>query len=472
MLLMIVNIDLPLAGEGLALARLRHKDADMTQGSIWKHLAGFALSMGLGLLFQQLYNTVDTIVVGQFVGKEALAAVGSTGNIINTMVGLSSGISLGGTVVISQYYGSHDSNKLHGAVQTAIALTILMSVVLTALGIVLVEPLLHMMNTPEDVFASATSYLTIYFAGMAGLLFYNMGSGILRAVGDSRRPLYFLTVSAVLNTVFDLLFVIVFHMGVEGVAYATILAQAISAVLVMASLTHEHSAYGVRWKQLRLDREICKRIMSIGIPTAIQNAITGFSNVFVQGYINYFGSACMAGWSTYSKLDSFLMIPLNAISMGATTLVGQNYGANNLKRARQGVWCSQVMSVSVTLAMALVIIFFAEPAVRLFTSDPAVIAFGVKFIRQNTIFYCFPCFTTMMAGALRGIGDAKRPSIAILSSYVAFRQIYLAVVYALGNSLEWIAFGYPMGWICASVLMTFFYRRSVLYRDVRKTQAA
>ena len=455
--------------EGKTVAR-RHADADMTQGSIWKHLLTFGVSMGLGLLFQQLYNTVDTIVVGQFVGKEALAAVGSTGALLNTMVGLSAGVSMGATVVISQSYGAHDQKRLHSAVQTSVAL-IIMSVVLTAAGLLLTEPLLRMMDTPADVFEEAVIYVRIYFAGLTGLLFYNIGSSIMRAVGDSRRPLYFLITSAILNTVFDLLFVVAFGMGVEGVGYATILAQGISALLVVFSLTREHSAYSIRWSQLHLDKDICKSMMSVGIPTAIQNAVTSFSNVFVQIYINYFGSACMAGWSAYSKLDAFLMIPMQALSMGETTLVGQNFGAGNLRRARQGVKQSKIMSVSVTAAMALTIVLLADKAMLLFTSEPDVIEYGVRFIRLNSLFYILPSYTTMVAGGLRGIGDAKKPSIAFLASYVAFRQLYLAVVRLLGNSLSWVAFGYPMGWIAAALMMTFFYRRSVLGRGRLETAA-
>ena len=274
---------------------IKRADSDMTSGSIWRLLITFALPLAAGLLFQQLYNTVDTIVVGQFVSTQALAAVGSTSSIINMLVGLSAGLSTGASVIISQCYGAHDHRSLHDAVHTTITATFVMSVLCTFLGILIVEPMLAMMSTPPDVMGEARTYLTIYFAGISGLFVYNMGSGILRAVGDSKRPLYFLLFSAVINTTFDLLFVIVFHMGVDGVAYATILAQFLSALLVLFVLTHDHTPYGIHWRDLRLSRGMLRRILAIGLPSGVQQAITAFSNVFVQSYINFFGAACMAG---------------------------------------------------------------------------------------------------------------------------------------------------------------------------------
>ena len=305
----------------------RRLDSDMTQGSIWRQLIEFSLPMMIGLIFQQLYNTVDTIVVGQFVGKEALAAVGTTSSIINMLVGFAAGLSTGSSVIISQCYGSRDHEGLHKAVHTSISITFILAVAFTALGVLWADTLLRLQSTPEDVFPEAHTYLTIYFSGLLGLLLYNMGSGILRAVGDSRRPLYFLVFSAVINTALDLIFVVVLGMGVEGVAYATIIAQFLSALLTLFVLTRDHAPYGIHWNRLCIDLPTLKRIISIGLPSGIQQAITSFSNVFVQGYINFFGSACMAGWSSYNKLDAFTLIPMQAIAMASTTFVGQNYGA-------------------------------------------------------------------------------------------------------------------------------------------------
>lgn len=441
---------------------LHQKDADMTQGAITGQLIHFAIPMAIGLLFQQLYNTVDTVVVGQFVGKEALAAVGSTSSIINTLVGFSAGRSTGSSVVISQCYGAHNNRDLRSAVHTTVGITFIMSIVFTVLGFVLVEPLLRLMSTPEDVFAQARTYLRIYIAGLTGLLFYNMGSGVLRAVGDSTRPLYFLCFSAIVNTVFDLLFVIRFHLGVAGVAYATILAQALSAVLVMVVLTRDPGAYGVRWRELRIDRPMFGRIFAIGMPSGIQQAITAFSNVFVQSYINYFGSACMAGWSAYNKLDAFLNIPIQSIGMASTTFVGQNYGAGMMERARKGVTKAQMLSGSITVALSLVITLTAQEVIRLFTNDPEVMAFGVRFIQLNSPFYFALCFNQTYAGALRGIGSAKIPMVIMLFSFVLFRQAYLFTAKMLGNSLTAVALAYPVGWAMCSILLSVFFSRSVL----------
>lgn len=447
----------------------KRTDADLTEGPILGQLVRFAVPMMIGMLFQQLYNTVDTIVVGQFVGKEALAAVGSTSSIINTLVGLSAGLSTGSSVVISQCYGAHDREALGKAVHTTVALTFVLSVIFTFLGIVLVDPLLHLMSMPEDVYAQAKTYLTIYYSGMVGLLFYNMGSAILRAVGDSTRPLYFLCFSAVLNTGLDLLFVLAFHMGVAGVAYATILAQALSAVLVMAVLSRDPAAYGVRWRKVRIHREMLGRIIAIGLPSGIQQAITSFSNVFVQSYINYFGSACMAGWSSYNKLDVFLTIPIQSVGMASTTFVGQNYGAKKLDRARKSVRRALMLSVLTTLSLCIVLVIFADTFILLFTSDPEVIEYGVWFIRIISPFYCLISFYQILSGAMRGVGDAKTPTIIMLGSFVVFRQLYLFTVKLLGHSLVGVSLAYPMGWLMCSSLMLIYFRRSVLYK---KEQAA
>lgn len=440
----------------------------MTHGSIRRQLISFAIPMAIGLLFQQLYNTVDTIVVGQFVGKEALAAVGSTSSIINMLVGLSAGLSTGASVVISQCYGAHDHQNLHTAVHTTITATFLMSVLGTLAGVAIVDPMLHMMDTPADVFSQAHSYLSIYFCGLSGLFIYNMGSGILRAVGDSRRPLYFLCFSALINTVFDLLFVIVFHMGVEGVAYATILAQFLSALLVLFVLTRDHAPYGIRWRDLGIRAGMLKRILSIGLPSGVQQAITAFSNVFVQSYVNFFGSACMAGWSSYNKLDAFLLIPMQAIALASTTFVGQNYGAKQLERAKKGANQALGMSVIVTAALCVAMIVCARPLIRLFTTDEEVIAYGVHFITLISPFYVLCCFNQIYAGALRGIGDAKIPMFIMLFSFVLFRQFYLLICRWLGNNFNAITLAYPMGWIMCSTLITIFYRRSRLYREKRE----
>lgn len=274
---------------------LRRTDTDMTRGSVLGQLVAFSVPLLIGNIFQQLYNTVDSVVVGNFVGKEALAAVGSVGPVINMLIGFFNGFATGAGVVISRHYGARQRENVRTAVQTTIAMTILMSIALSALGVVLTPALLRMMQTPEEVLAHASEYLQIYFAGLSGLLLYNMGAGILRAVGDTRRPLYFLIFSAVTNTVLDLLFVAVFHMGVAGVAIATILAQFASAALVLLVLTRSKGDYRIEWRAVRLDKNMLGSICALGLPSAVQLAVTAFSNIFVQSYINRFGAALMTG---------------------------------------------------------------------------------------------------------------------------------------------------------------------------------
>ena len=450
----------------------RQKAADMTEGTIWKHLLHFALPMMVGLLFQQLYNTVDTIIVGQFVGKEALAAVGSTASIINTLVGFAVGLSSGGTVVISQRYGAHDYRALGKAVHTSISLTFIVSVVLSVIGVLIVNPLLRMMSTPADVYDEAYTYLFIYFAGMLGLLMYNMGSGILRAVGDSTRPLYFLVFSAIVNTVLDLLFVVAFDMGVAGVAWATVIAQALSAMLVLWVLSRDHAPYGIRWKELCLDKAMVKQICNLGLPAGVQQGITSFSNVFVQASINAFGSACMAGWSAYSKLDVFLSVPIQAVSLGATTLVGQNVGARKIGRVKSGVRQAQVMGAGVTMLLAVGMVAFAPQLLRMFSTEADVLEYGVWFVRVISPFYILTCFTQSFAGCLRGVGKSQATMYICLFSFVLFRQFYLLVGRLFGSPLLWVTLAYPIGWLMAAVLLGIWFYRAVKELEVKMAQEA
>ena len=437
-------------------------DLDMTEGNIWLHMLRFSVPMAIGLLFQQLYNTVDTLVVGQFVGQEAQAAVGSTGPIINTIVGFCAGLATGASVVISQRYGAHDHDGLSKAVHTTVALTFIISLIATGLGQLIITTMLRFMQTPEDVMPESASYLSIYFAGIAGILFYNLGSGILRAVGDSRRPLIFLIISALLNTALDLLFVLAFDMGVKGVAFATVLSQVLSALLTMVVLSRERSTYGIRWRQVRVDRESLSMILKLGLPSSIQSAITAFSNVFVQSYINYFGSACMAGYGVYGKIDAFALIPVQSISMSSTTFVGQNWGAKQPVRAREGVRKAILMSLVSTVVLGLLVFVLARPLMGIFSPEPDVIDYGVRFIHIVTPFYVAICFNQIYAGALRGIGDATMPTVIMLASFVAFRQVYLAITKALGAGFIAVALAYPVGWILCSTLLIIRYSHSAL----------
>lgn len=435
---------------------------DMTSGNIVMQILMFSLPLMLGNIFQMLYNTVDSIVVGNFVGKEALAAVGSTTMIVNMLVFFFNGFSIGACVIIGQYFGARDMDKLHRSVETTMAMTFIFCAVMTAIGVLGVKPMLRFMSTPEDVFEDATTYLTIYFWGISGLLIYNMGSGILRAVGDTTRPLYFLILTSVLNIILDFLFVLGFHMGIDGVAYATIISQFVSAVLTLVLLTRSRDIYRLVWKDLRVDLKLLGRIFAVGLPAGIQSVITAFSNIFVQSYVNFFGSSCMAGWSCYNKLDSFIMLPMQSMAMAATTFVSQNIGAGKTKRADQGSLVTIGMSVGVTFVIALVLVIFARPSIRLFSKDESVIEFGMLFLRTNTFFLLFNCVNHVLAGALRGRGDSKAPMVIMITAFVVLRQIYLFVVtHYVANTPILVGLGYPVGWVSCCILEVSYllYRR-------------
>ena len=431
----------------------------MTSGSIIKHLLMFSVPLLIGNIFQQLYNTVDSVVVGNYVGKEALAAVGSVAPIINMLIGFFSGLSSGAGVVISQYYGAHDRKKVHDAVHTTVALTLVLCVVLTVIGVFSTPAMLRLMQTPSDVEGPASEYLQIYFAGLSGLLLYNLGSGILNAVGDSRRPLYFLIFSALTNTVLDLLFVAKFQMGIAGAAIATIIAQALSAILVMTVLCRSKGDYRIVPKDIRFHRLMLRRVCSIGLPSAIQMSVTAFSNVFVQSYVNRFGSSCMAGWTSYQKIDSFALLPLTSIAMAATTFVGQNLGAGNRKRAHEGTRTAFLLALGITGVLLIPLMVFAPQLIGLFNRDEGVLYYGTLFIRLISPFYLTSTVNQVFSGSLRGAGSTKVPMLIMLGSFVVFRQIYLFVTYRLIGTIIPVALGYPMGWVLCSVLIYLYYRK-------------
>ena len=434
---------------------------DMTRGPILKQILLFSLPLMLGNVFQMLYNTVDSIVVGNFVGKEALAAVGSTTMIVNMLVFFFNGFSVGAGVVIGQHFGARDMERLHDAIEATMAMTLILCAAFTAIGLMMVRPMLAVMSTPADVFEDAVTYLTIYFTGFAGLLIYNMGSGILRAVGDTARPLYFLILTSILNIILDLAFVLGLKMGIAGVAWATIISQAVSAALTLGLLTKTDDIYKLVWKDLRVNIPVLRRIFSVGLPAGIQSVITAFSNVFVQGYINFFGSACMAGWSCYNKIDQFIMLAIQSTAMAATTFVSQNIGANQTERANRGTWAAIFLSMSITGVVGVIVMIFAGQSVRLFIQDPAVVEFGVLFLRANTTFLLFNCVNHTLAGALRGRGDSKGPMVIMLTCFVAVRQIYLFIVTRfVANTPFTVGFGYPVGWTsCCICEVTYFIRR-------------
>ncbi len=437
----------------------RKRDVDMTEGSIVKHLITFALPLLVGNVFQQLYNMVDTWVVGRYVSNEAYAAVGTVGPIVNMLIGFFMGLSSGAGVVISQYYGARRHDKVHDTVHTAMVMTLILGVLFTAVGLGMTPFMLDLMNTPENVLPESTAYLTIYFSGILGLMVYNIGAGILRAVGDSQRPFYYLVVCAVMNTVLDLLFVLVFGMGVEGVALATILSQGTSAVLVVIALLRADNCVKLVVKDLKLHWDMLKKIFTVGIPAALQMAITAFSNIFVQSYINFFGDNCMSGWTTYAKVDQLLFLPMQSISLASTTFVGQNLGKNQVDRAKKGVRVSITLAVISTVVLMIPVLIFSEPIVAFFNSKPEVVEYGALLLRWISPFYVLCSFNQIYSGALRGAGNTKAPMVIMISTFVVFRQIYLFVMSRICNEIIPIAMSYPAGWLLCSTITLIYYHK-------------
>ena len=454
------------SGSVVGRSRSARHEVDMTVGSEFGHLWKFALPLLMGNLFQQLYNMVDTWVVGNYVSDEAFSAVGTVGPIINMLIGTFMGFASGAGVVISQYFGAKNEQKVREAVHSAIALTCIFTVFFTVLGLGMTNAMLKLMKTPAEVFPESKAYLTIYFAGLVGLLFYNMGSAILRAVGDSRRPFYFLVVSAVLNTVLDLVFVLVFHMGVEGVAYATIIAQGVSAICTMVVLLRTDSWIRVRVREIRLHGAILKKIIRVGIPAALQMAVTAFSNVFVQSYINQFGKDVMGGWTAYAKVDQLVFLPMQSIALATTTFVGQNLGVGDEKRARHGVRTALLMAMGITVVVAAAVMLAARPLVAFFNDTPAVVESGSMFLVWLSPFYVLCVFNQVYSAALRGAGNSRAPMIIMLTSFVGFRQLYLWVMSTfIVNEILPLSMSYPAGWLVCSILLIVYYHSVGLKRS-------
>lgn len=447
----------------------KKRNQDMTKGSIPRHLINFAIPLLLGNVFQQLYNTVDTWVVGNFTTNEAYSAVGSVGPIINVLIGLFMGLASGAGVVISQYFGAKQLDKVHKTVHTAMALTVILSVAFTIIGIVTTPLMLKMTKMPADVFEDAKIYLSIYFAGVSGLMIYNMGAGILRAVGDSSRPFIFLVVSAVLNIILDLVFVLGFRMNKDpsGVAFATIISQGISALLVLITLLRSDSCIRLHIKHLRIYSEQLKLTLRVGLPASFQLAVTAFSNVFVQSYINHFGPDCMSGWTTYAKLDQFMFLPMQSLGLAATTFVGQNLGNGDEKRAKKGVRIASGIALICTAFILAPLMIFSSELACVFNPKPEVIEYATMLILWISPFYLLCSFNQIYSAALRGAGNSKIPMIIMIASFVVFRQCYLFIMSNyICNEIIPIALAYPAGWAICSAATLIYYKKT----DLMKTK--
>lgn len=451
---------------------------DMTQGSIVKNILLFAFPLLIGNLFQQLYNLVDTWVIGQTGNDEAFAAVGSVGPIINILIGFFLGFSSGAGVIISQYFGAKDEESASKTVHTGMALTLVMAVFFTVIGITGTPFVLKLMLGAEasageaSVFSEAKTYLTIYFSGAISLMIYNIGAGYLRAIGDSQRPFYFLIAAAITNTLLDLLFVFVFEMGVAGVALATVVAQTLSAILTLITLFKSDTCIRLYIKKIKFHKDHLIKIIKVGFPAAIQMAITSFSNVFVQSYISKatvpgltlsakdMQTVALASWTAYSKIDQFIFLPIQSIGLAVTTFVGQNLGIGNTKRARKGTYTGLLLAAISAVTIIIPIIIFAPFWASIFSDTPEVVTNSAILLRFISPFYLCCCVNQVMSAALRGSSNTTAPMIIMLSAFVGFRQLTLFVTSNfISNNLLPIGMSYPLGWLaCATTILIYFSR--------------
>lgn len=432
---------------------------DLIHGSIAKSIFWFSIPLLVGNLFQQLYNTVDAYVVGNFVGKEALAAVGASSPIINMLIGFFMGLATGAGVIIAQYYGAEDHDRLKKAVHSSAALTLVMSLLLTVVGLLGTNPMLHAVGIPADVFPESSTYLLIYFAGITFNLIYNMGSGILRAIGDSKRPLYFLVIACVINIILDFLFVKFFQWGVAGAGYATLIAQAIAAALVTVVLMKTDGPHQLIIKQICFDFPILKKIIMIGLPTGIQQSIVSLSNVIVQSYVNAFGSNVVAGYSASIRIDGFVNLPLQSFNMAITTFVGQNIGAKQYDRVKKGSRSALWMTAGVIGVMAISLFFFGEEFIAIFNNEPDVIQAGRTMQLAFVPFYIVLPIVQIYNGVLRGAGKSSIPMYIMVFNFVILRQIYLFFVTQITSEVFYVFMGWPVTWITCAIMFIIYYHK-------------
>lgn len=430
----------------------------ITEGVIWKQILIFFFPLLFGTFFQQLYNTADAVVVGRFVGKVALSAVGgTTGTLINLFVGFFVGVSTGATVAISQYYGGKYKEEVSRAVHTAIALAIAGGAVIMLIGLIGAPYALHWMGTPKEIMPYSLIYIRIYFGGMIANLVYNVGAGICRAIGDSKRPLYFQIISCLVNIGLDLLFVVVFHWGVMGVALATVISQICSAVLVCLTLIRTKDCYQLSLKKIRFHKDMVGKIIHIGLPAGFQSLMYSSSNVIIQSNINAFGTNTIAAWTAYSKIDGIFWMTMNAFGISITTFVGQNFGAGKSDRVRKGIISCLKMSFTVSIALSTAMYFGGPYIYRLFTEDAMVIEKGMEILRFLVPTFCTYVAVEILSGSLRGMGNAFIPMILTSLGVCALRVVWIFTVVPFHRSLKTLILCYPLAWIVTSVLFVIYF---------------
>lgn len=436
------------------------KKYSLTEGSIPKGIIAFAIPMFLGNLFQQLYNTADSLIVGNFLGDESLAAVSSVGSLIFLFIGFFQGTATGAGVVISKYFGAKDHGQVKKAVHTTFAFGLVAGLILTILGMTFTPYILQLMGTPGNVLPKAIAYLRMYFAGSMALVLYNICMGVLQAVGDSKHPLYYLIISSVINIILDLIFNGFFRLGVEYAALATVISQTVSVLLCVRRLMHTEGAYQLYLNQIRFDGMIIRQILQLGLPAGLQNSIISIANVVVQSNINNFGSEAMAGVGSYFKIEGFGFLPITCFALSMTTFIGQNLGAKQYERAKKGANFGILTGIVLAELMGLLIFVFCKPLISMFTQTSQSIEFGVMHARTVTIFYFLLAFSHLVSGVLRGAGKSTVPMFVMLGVWCILRIIYVSTITHFFDSLRAVSSCYPLTWSISGVIFLLYYLKA------------
>lgn len=432
----------------------------MTSGSIWKKMTYFALPLLIGNLFQQLYNTVDSLIVGNYLGSSALAAVSSSGSLIFMLIGFIGGISAGAGVIVARFFGAEDKENLHLSVHTMVAFGLVAGVFMTLAGILLSPQILIWMDTPTSVMAESVSYLQIYFSGSLGFIMYNIFVGILQAVGDSKHPLYYLVISSVINLILDIVFIGILHTGVGGAAFATVISQFASALLCMIQLLRTKETYRLTLKEIKFDKKILEQIIKIGLPAGIQNSIIAFANVIVQSNINSFGEMAMAGYGAYTKIEGFTFLPITSFTMAIATFVSQNIGAAQYERTKKGARFGILITVILAELIGVVVFLFAPQMIAAFDSTKEVIQFGIEKSRTAALFYFLLAFSHSISAVLRGAGKTMIPMMVMMIFWCVVRVTFLTITIPLTHSIQMVYWVYPLTWSLSSLAFLFYYKKA------------
>lgn len=437
-----------------------NKNTSMLDGTIWKSIVSFALPLLLGNLFQQLYNTVDSLIVGNWLGSSSLAAVSSSGSLIFMLIGFIQGISSGAGVIVARLFGAKDTKNLNLAVHTTVAFGIAAGLVMTFVGVVFTPQILELMDTPENVLGESIEYLQIYFMGSLGFIMYNIFVGILQAVGDSKHPLYYLMVSSVVNLVLDLVFIAVFNSGVGGAAIATVISQFASALLCLRRLILTNEPYKLYISKIRFHGRLLWQIIKVGLPSGVQNSIIAFANVVVQSNINSFGDVAMAGCGAYSKIEGFGFLPITSFTMALTTFVGQNLGAKQYDRTKKGARFGILVTIICAELIGIIVFIFAPILIAAFDRNPEVIRIGIEKARTSALFYFLLAYSHAVSAVLRGSGKAVVPMAVMMIFWCVVRVAFLTITVPLTHSIQMLYWVYPLTWFLSSVTFLFYYKKA------------